>query len=842
MARYWVGVEDGVWSNTGNWSTSSGGAGGASVPTASDDVEFDFFSWGSGGANKTATLDEDAVCRDLTISKGNSCELDLNGYDLTCRSIIDSAATTFTLRADKETTITIDDVASPPSKVIDVVNLVTIFTKATFKILQTNDTTIDFGGDYVHALTIDGGDGITEHDIQDDCEIGTLSCLDAKLLLSDDKRIGKLIMGTNATLKLTPDKDYRIYDFERATTTGQASIVSDTSSTKVFVLTVAGSYTLDRIAITDIEFGGDGIFYLTEDAGASSITRTAGSIFVGAKATVKQKTQAMRVYDATGSSLLAEYTDKIMQPIMPFGELGFVASEAEVMLKIKASDIDTSVILFNNFVRILIFDNEAPNGEIIFTGYIDSYTVDHDEENISVMVRSHGAKLKDLIVYGASSIVASNYVFDSELRLDPEDDPGIPTFACVDTFTTAGGTTQLDAIKLRVYMYTVAVMQLSVHTSLADAKAGTNALGTVTGQRGAFWAHIETFTFGEAIPVSGSTAYWLRITNTGGPTPPSAIDGPVFLSYDDSSGSLESYDGTTWTSETGTLYYDIYENSLNTSVTYAQELATTLKDIISQSANENSIIDYSPLSLQITGITDSYTFNTNTMLEAIKKIYDMAEEDWQWYIDPATNLLHFKEAPIIEDHTFTKGTSLISLVADKRSNEIYSDILFVGGDPGGGILYKRYTNNTTHENYGRRYLRYYDGRVTVEATADQIADTLLEKHGIPELRVKITVQDNTNNSGGYDIESIKLGDGVRLLNVGETNYSLWDIGIFDASYWDFNINQLSTIVFRISYIEYRLDEARIWLNVSPKSVSDIVGNTSNEFETDRYLDNPTAPT
>ena len=40
--RYWVGGT-GTWSstNTANWSASSGGASGASVPTAADDVFFD---------------------------------------------------------------------------------------------------------------------------------------------------------------------------------------------------------------------------------------------------------------------------------------------------------------------------------------------------------------------------------------------------------------------------------------------------------------------------------------------------------------------------------------------------------------------------------------------------------------------------------------------------------------------------------------------------------------------------------------------------------------------------------------------------------------------------------
>lgn len=39
--RYWIGSSLGTWNNTANWSTSSGGAGGASVPTTGDDVVVD---------------------------------------------------------------------------------------------------------------------------------------------------------------------------------------------------------------------------------------------------------------------------------------------------------------------------------------------------------------------------------------------------------------------------------------------------------------------------------------------------------------------------------------------------------------------------------------------------------------------------------------------------------------------------------------------------------------------------------------------------------------------------------------------------------------------------------
>lgn len=67
MARYWVGGT-GSWdaSTTTHWSDSSGGAGGSSVPTSSDDVIFDA---GSASDNYTVTITATANCANFTMDK-----------------------------------------------------------------------------------------------------------------------------------------------------------------------------------------------------------------------------------------------------------------------------------------------------------------------------------------------------------------------------------------------------------------------------------------------------------------------------------------------------------------------------------------------------------------------------------------------------------------------------------------------------------------------------------------------------------------------------------------------------------------------------------------------------
>ena len=70
--RYWVGGHptNNNWNQTGsgttNWSATSGGAGGASVPGASDDVIFD----GAGGGNSTATISATITVLSFTVTGG----------------------------------------------------------------------------------------------------------------------------------------------------------------------------------------------------------------------------------------------------------------------------------------------------------------------------------------------------------------------------------------------------------------------------------------------------------------------------------------------------------------------------------------------------------------------------------------------------------------------------------------------------------------------------------------------------------------------------------------------------------------------------------------------------
>lgn len=81
--RFWVGG-NGTWdgSTATNWSATSGGAGGASVPTAADSAIFDASSnTGGGGASYTVNQTFGSICLDLSMAKpsGSSQTVTLSG-------------------------------------------------------------------------------------------------------------------------------------------------------------------------------------------------------------------------------------------------------------------------------------------------------------------------------------------------------------------------------------------------------------------------------------------------------------------------------------------------------------------------------------------------------------------------------------------------------------------------------------------------------------------------------------------------------------------------------------------------------------------------------------------
>jgi len=100
--RYWIAVATANWNNTANWSTASGGAGGASVPGSSDVVIFD----GAGGRNGSCTIDMVPTVAGLSVS-GYTGSIDLNGNNVTISSTVNNTFSSGTITNSSATPATL---------------------------------------------------------------------------------------------------------------------------------------------------------------------------------------------------------------------------------------------------------------------------------------------------------------------------------------------------------------------------------------------------------------------------------------------------------------------------------------------------------------------------------------------------------------------------------------------------------------------------------------------------------------------------------------------------------------------------------------------------------------
>ena len=95
--RYWVGG-NGAWNttNTTNWSATSGGAGGSSIPTATDNV---FFDAASAAGNYAVSITDASTCANISVARATAGTLSVTGGALLISGSWTSVATGVTWSA-----------------------------------------------------------------------------------------------------------------------------------------------------------------------------------------------------------------------------------------------------------------------------------------------------------------------------------------------------------------------------------------------------------------------------------------------------------------------------------------------------------------------------------------------------------------------------------------------------------------------------------------------------------------------------------------------------------------------------------------------------------------------
>lgn len=232
--------------------------------------------------------------------------------------------------------------------------------------------------------------------------------------------------------------------------------------------------------------------------------------------------------------------------------------------------------------------------------------------------------------------------------------------------------------------------------------------------------------------------------------------------------------------------------------------------------NYGGAIAYDGSSTDDTGLSLSYTFITATVLEGVKKAFDLAPAGWYWYVDLGTNVAYFKNTASTATHTLIKGNHLSEINIVLSTQEVKNVVYFTGGDSGGGSnLFEVYVDQDSIDDFGQQVERVSDNRVTLTATADAIADGILDSQKDEKNYTVVEVLDET-----YDITLFKPGDTVGFAGFGSF---------------------VDNLILQIVRIDYTPDKVKLSLGELPTRLSSTVEQVRRDLLALQTVNNPSTP-
>lgn len=121
------------------------------------------------------------------------------------------------------------------------------------------------------------------------------------------------------------------------------------------------------------------------------------------------KKYEVKVYNASGTFLTV--WKQIVSKITFNNEINTAGGQMVIDLARNPGDYGEGTdIDFGYQVKVYCYDKEAPNGTLIFQGYISSYTPIYKDNKVQVTILSYGSQLADFMIEAGESLDASQLV------------------------------------------------------------------------------------------------------------------------------------------------------------------------------------------------------------------------------------------------------------------------------------------------------------------------------------------------------------------------------------------------------------------------------------------------
>jgi hypothetical protein len=537
-----------------------------------------------------------------------------------------------------------------------------------------------------------------------------------------------------------------------------------------------------------------------------------------------------------------------------------------------------SDIAHENRIELWVADKDAPNGVCMFTGRITKYKPNYNNETVDVTLLGYGSHMSLFIIEGAGTPATTTVAYNSY-------DPSDIARSLVDKLTAAGG--KVTYIPRTFQTITNLFIDPTVTINDSASTGGWSTVGGVSGEGrtldttqfqesaqsakftnaatavgGFFSKYFQTIsglvvghtynlsmylysptarTIGFSVDTTVATTQnnsvtstWTRFSMTFVATATSHV-----IQLNSTTGASATWNVDAMQLTDGATLYPFFSGASTSTTTDTYAWTGTAN--ASTSTDVKLISDGS---IRQSNTVVSYTFNANTFKEGIDKVLELMPQGWYYWIDQSTYpaTLYFDQRGDVPNHTFNIGTHITSLDIEKSVETIVNRIYFVGGDLGGGVLlYKRYDNLASQATYGIRAVKISDGRVTQETTADIIANRSMI--GNPQILVNLGIGDNgIERRLGYDIESVKLGQMVKIGNTGQSSSSKYDLAIFDTSPYDYDGANIGTIQFQVTEKDYTLEQLTMSLSTTPPDVTKRIADIKRNVDDVTYADTPATPT
>lgn len=496
----------------------------------------------------------------------------------------------------------------------------------------------------------------------------------------------------------------------------------------------------------------------------------------------------------------------------------YIYTDGQPALISRGNAVDPTIIQNGNRIEVWEYSYYYPNGKLMYKGQVNRIEAGYGQgadNKIRLGLLSDGLDLDNYIARGSPFSYTADVTQNAQTSTTyiTQDSKGAGWQRYGQTWVVGAGVTKLGAITLM--LNGIADVTVTVYDGLTGS-----AIGSVTQSvNTAGVAAVIQFGLASLVDVAPGNTYFFAVSVAAGQS--------ILIYYSTANpyanGSMYNSNyagagGGGYSEQTGSDLYFIASAGLpTTTATYTSKDPSTemLKPIIDDYRLRGGMLNYVTGSVDATGLSLTVTFNTETILDAMKKVLSVAPSGFYFYVDLGTNTIYFKNTLTTPTYKLIKGRHLNKINFIMSIENVKNDLLFSGAETAGTNLYTEYEDQTSESNYGRRIERKSDNRVSIQATADAIGSSFIAENKDEYFETTVTVLDRT-----MDITLFKPGQTVGLRGFG---------------------NFVDSLTLQIVRMEYSPNSVNLTLGNMPKRFTTEFESLIRGLVAQQTVANPSAP-